>query len=165
LPASNESFLNLAVLLAIMSSMCKFSKKIVMLKEALMIFALAGSVLGQDTIVYFSGPSFPFPSYEQTGGGSLDFNEDGSPDFSFAFGVFLCTTDVPISGCTLPYYVTAEGTNGILRQFNQIAILPLGELSGAHRPPIPHGAVRIHTQQWPISLAVRVISQMRGPVL
>jgi hypothetical protein len=58
---------------------------------------------GQNTIVYFDGPSFAFPPFE-SGGAVLDLNQDGVADFSFASGVAVCTADVPPSACTLPYY-------------------------------------------------------------
>ena len=108
-----------------------------MLKQLLALALLAGAVTvapGQDTIVYSSGPSFPFGAFEENGGAMIDFNEDGVPDFSFASGVGLCTADIPVSACTLPYCAGAGGTNEILRQFSSATFLRFGEVIGSTPP-------------------------------
>lgn len=99
---------------------------------------LTGAVTGahgQDTIVYFSGPSLPF-QYEpsEPGDAALDLDRDGTPDFSFQLGYFLCTADTPTSGCSGPFYVTPLGTNAVLKRFSQATILPFGALIGSPAP-------------------------------
>ena len=87
----------------------------------------------QDTIVYFSGPSLPF-AYEPSGpdDGSIDLNGDGTPDFSFQLGFFICTADFPTSACSGPYYVSALGTNAVLSdRFRRATILRFGSLIGS----------------------------------
>ena len=87
----------------------------------------------QDTIVYFSGPSLPF-AYEPSGpdDGSIDLNGDGTPDFSFQLGFFICTADFPTSACSGPYYVSALGTNAVLLdRFRRATILRFGSLIGS----------------------------------
>jgi len=108
-----------------------------MLNQSLAIASLVGALtvaLGQDTIVYSSGPSFPFPAFEENGGAPVDLNGDGFVDVLFASGFTVCTTDIPVSGCTLPYSAWAEGTNGILRRLSQAVFLQFGELIGSVTP-------------------------------
>ena len=87
----------------------------------------------QDTIVYFSGPSLPF-QYEpiDLGDASIDLNGDGTPDFSFQLGFFICTADVPTSACSGAYDVSALGTNAVLLdRFHRATILRFGSLIGS----------------------------------
>lgn len=95
--------------------------------SALMAVWLAGPVpgaYGQDTIVYFSEPSFRFQA--EPSEPDLWWSVGDSLAFSFRFGPFLCTADVPTSGCSAPYYVVGFGTNAILRRSSQAAMLPFG---------------------------------------
>jgi hypothetical protein len=90
----------------------------------------------QETIIYVSGPSFPFQYGVDPAAASLDLNQDGAPDFSVQLGYFLCTADVPISGCSAPYYLTALGANSVLQRFNEAALLSFGDL--IEDPPPAH---------------------------
>lgn len=93
------------------------------------------SAYGQDTIVYFSGPSLPFQyGASEPGDASLDLDRDGMPDFSFQLGYFVCTADTPTSGCSGPFYVMPLGTNAILKRFSQATILPFDALIDSPPP-------------------------------
>jgi len=132
-----------------------------MLKQLLSLAVLAGAATvapGQDTIVYSCGPSFPFAAFEENGGATIDFNEDGVPDFTFASGVGLCTADIPVSACTLPYYAGTGGTNEILRQFSQATFLRLGEVIGS-TPPTNSGWI---TGDQSAMVATYIFSQRYG---
>jgi len=93
-------------------------------------------VRGQDSIVYFSGPSFQFIYGEiQQIGHGFDLDGSGNQDFAFQQGYFICTADVPTSGCSSPFYVTASGSNAMLIQrFGQATILPFGARIGNPTP-------------------------------
>jgi len=92
-------------------------------------FALAATVAtasGQDTIAYFSGPSFTFGGWEYEGT-SLDLDRNSSPDFNFQWGPFICTADVPTSGCSSSFYVLALNTNAMLHRLSEVTMLCYGE--------------------------------------
>jgi hypothetical protein len=115
----------------------KFCKLSLLFRYLFLTNVLAGAVWarGQDSIVYFSGPSFQFLYGEiQMIGHGFDLDGSGNQDFAFQQGYFLCTADVPTSGCSSPFYVTASGSNAMLIQrFGQATILPFGAWIG--NPP------------------------------
>jgi len=83
----------------------------------------------QSEIVYFNGPAFSIPGdYTST---SLDLNRDGMGDFSFSSGAFICTADVPSSGCTSPYLIASLKTNSVLSHGYQAVVLPAGTAIGS----------------------------------
>src|SRR4051794_31655512 len=89
---------------------------------------LAGTLTrasGQDTVFYSSGPSFSFAGAESDPA-ILDMDGDGAPDFSFQSGYFICTADVPTSGCSSQFYVTALESNAMLRRSSEATILKFG---------------------------------------
>jgi hypothetical protein len=89
-------------------------------------FSLSGAA--GSSVAYISGPAFSIPdAYNST---SLDLDQDGVEDFSFSSGPFICTTDVPSSGCTSPYFITSLGPNNILCQGNEAVVLPAGTTIG-----------------------------------
>ena len=93
--------------------------------------ALALSGSAQSTIAYFNGPAFSIPGdgYTST---SLDLNQDGIGDFSFSGGPFLCTSDVPSSGCTSAYLIASLNTNSVLCQdYNVVVVMPAGTTIGS----------------------------------
>jgi hypothetical protein len=94
---------------------------------------LAGPLFAtaQDTIIYSNGPSFPIPSYYDSGRAFIDFDGDGVFDLSFEYYGFICTADVPTSGCSLSFYVGALSTNAILVRSCQASILPFGTSIGS----------------------------------
>jgi hypothetical protein len=102
------------------------------------------SVYGQDTIVYFSGPSFPFQYGVDPGDAAIDLNGDGTPDFSFQLDYFIGTLGFSIGfdggpiiggGAYGPYYVWGLGTNSTLFQrFSNGTILPFGAFIGSPPP-------------------------------
>lgn len=93
------------------------------------------SVMSQASIVYFSGPAFTFQSVEnEPPASALDLDQDGSVDFIFQFGYFICTADVPTSGCSAPFYVMPSGTNAMLSRFSQATVLPSGASIGQAAP-------------------------------
>jgi len=61
----------------------------------------------QSTIAYFNGPAF------QPAGGidgydnGIDFDGDNTFDFTFSASGIICTTDIPISGCSQSFYISA----------------------------------------------------------
>lgn len=90
----------------------------------------------QDGIVYFPGLSFQFlfGEIERIGPG-FDMDLNSAEDFAFQQGYFVCTADVPVSGCSSPFYVTPSGSNSIIvQQFGQATILPFGALIGDSTP-------------------------------
>jgi hypothetical protein len=109
-----------------------------MILKATLVLATAALPCGvmaadsQETIVYVHGPSFAVPSVEEAGGGSLDLNADGVPDFNFSFGYFLCTADVPSSGCSLTFDITAGGLSGaqVEKGTSQPFFVPFGQIIG-----------------------------------
>jgi len=113
------------------------------LSLALMAVWLAAALTnarGQATIIYVSGPSFPFqPELAEPSGADLDLDQDGTVDFSFRLGPFIAPTLVVGfpggGGASAPFYVLALGTNSILlRRSSQATILPFGALIGNTAP-------------------------------
>src|SRR6266404_3028275 len=113
------------------------------LSLALMAVWLAAAVTnarGQATIIYSSGPSFPFqPELAEPSGANLDLDQDGTVDFSFRLGAFIAPTLVVGfpggGGASAPFYVSAVGKNSILlRRSSQATILPFGTLIGSTAP-------------------------------
>ena len=112
------------------------TQKLALALGAVLFASGISSTHGQSTIVYFHGPSqtFQYEPSEPTDG-AIDLNADGTPDFSFQLGYFICTADVPVSACSGPYYVLALGTNAILSQpFNQATVLRFGAGIGSAPP-------------------------------
>jgi hypothetical protein len=95
--------------------------------------SLAWSLCAQDTIRYTAGPAFSFPGDGDSA--SLDFDHDGSADLSFSGGLFLCTTDIPVSGCTTAYSILPMSTNSLLCNGSQLLVMPAGTLIGAGTVP------------------------------
>ena len=96
--------------------------------------ACATPAKAQDTIAYFNGPKIPFTFFEG-GGGDLDVNADGRLDFNFNLSPFICTADIPVSGCSGTFSVTASGSAAMLVQrFSRAAILPFGTPIGSSSP-------------------------------
>ena len=81
---------------------------------------------GQNSIVYVNGPSLTFGGWEYDGT-SLDLDEDGTADFNFQWGGFICTTDIPTSGCSSSFYVLASNTNAMLHRSGEATMLRFGE--------------------------------------
>ena len=78
----------------------------------------------QDSIVYVSGPSFPFQYGVEPADAALDLNSDGAPDFSFQLGYFIGPACLGC-GASGPYFVWGFETNSTLFQrFNNGSILP-----------------------------------------
>jgi hypothetical protein len=102
------------------------------------------SAYGRDTIVYVSGPSFPFQYGVDPGDAAIDLNGDGTPDFSFqlsyfftSYGSFIGFDGGPISGGGAygPYLVWGLGMNSTLFQrFSNGTILPFGTFIGSPSP-------------------------------
>ncbi len=89
---------------------------------------LSLSASAQSTIAYFNGPAFQFlGDYEPT---PLDLNRDGTNDFDFSGGLFICTADIPVSGCTASFDVIPSETNAALAQGNNATMLPAGTSVG-----------------------------------
>ncbi len=84
----------------------------------------------RDTIVYTKGPSFIFGGWEYEGT-SLDLNQDGTLDFNFQWGAFLCTADIPVSACSSSFYVVVFGTNAMIHQRGEATLLRFGESIGS----------------------------------
>jgi hypothetical protein len=101
----------------------------------------------QDTIIYHNGPTVPFDFL------SVDLDQDGTADVRFETFSF-CTTDIPISGCTTTFQVTALGTNAILSQaFHRATMVPFGAWIGSMAPDDsawtePGGTVLAATYSW-----------------
>lgn len=99
---------------------------------------LALSASAQSTIAYFNGPAFQFPV--ESAGASIDFDKDGTGDFSFASGT-LCLSSMnvyydPMSfgviSCFTDYSVTALGANSVLcGKYFQLVIMPAGTWIGS----------------------------------
>ena len=87
------------------------------------------SLHGQAGIAYLNGPAFQLPGAEGFTSG-VDFDGNGTLDVTFSAGAMLCTADIPVSGCSQPYYVSANGTNALLWQGGQILVMPAGNLIG-----------------------------------
>ena len=100
---------------------------------ALFLIAVITVARAQDSIVYVSGPSFPFPVNFRAG--NLDVDGDGTPDFSFFESGIICTADVPTSGCGWAFQVGAEELNELLMAGNSIQPLLFGEWIGNTAPP------------------------------
>lgn len=66
--------------------------------------------------------------------GSLDLNQDGRSDFSFASGVWVCTMDIPSSFCSQSVFVGIPPTNSILIQGRYAASVPPGGWIGQSAP-------------------------------
>ena len=82
----------------------------------------------QSTIAYTAGPPFQIPmDYAQA---YLDLDHNDSPELSFDGGGALCTTDIPVSLCTVSASVTSIGTNSLLTQNHSPLILSAGEWIG-----------------------------------
>lgn len=86
------------------------------------------TVSAQDSVRYTAGPSFSFPADGDLV--SIDLDRDGEADFSFSGGLFLCTTDIPVSGCTTSFSVIPQGTNSLLCNGSQLAVMPAGGMIG-----------------------------------
>ena len=82
----------------------------------------------QSTIAYTDGPAFQIPS--EFVPATIDLDHDRSPDFSLISSIPICTMDVPTSGCSSSFYVTALGTNALLIQTNYAAVLSAGDWVG-----------------------------------
>jgi hypothetical protein len=90
---------------------------------------LSWSATAQSTIAYFNGPPFAIPGESEIA--TIDFDQDGTADFSFAGGLFICTTDVPSSGCSASFYAGTLGTNNLLCLGGQLVIVPFGTILGS----------------------------------
>ena len=114
--------------------------KLLLALTAVCMSAAVRDARGQDTIIYVSGPSFPFlPELAEPSGADLDLDQDGTVDFSFRLGAFISPTLVVGfpggGGASAPFYVSALGTNSILlRRSSQATILPFGALIGSAPP-------------------------------
>jgi len=104
----------------------KLTIQSIILATAAMLLAGAPVAVGQDTIVYVNGPPFLFGGWEYEGT-PLDLDGNGSPDFNFQWGPFICTADVPTSGCSSSCYVLALNTNAMLHRFSEVTILRFRE--------------------------------------
>lgn len=114
------------------------------LLAAVWLASTSTSAYGRDTIVYVSGPSFPFEYGVDSGDAAIDLNGDGTPDFSFQLGYFITTGGSFISldggpitggGAYGPYYIWGLDTNSTLvQQFNYGTILPFGAFIGSPTP-------------------------------
>ncbi|MCD6049945.1 MAG: hypothetical protein K0Q55_1348 [Verrucomicrobia bacterium] len=82
------------------------------------------SARAQDTISYFSGPSFSFPADGDFA--SIDFDRDGTADFSFSGGLFLCTMDIPTSACSTSFNGVPMGTNSFMCNGSSLTVVPAG---------------------------------------
>ena len=102
------------------------------MKRILFIAALMMGIQllrGQSTIVYFNGPAFQLPGIEGYANG-IDFDGNNAFDFTFSASGMICTADIPISGCSQSFYVSAASTNALLWQNNQI-LMSAGNLIGS----------------------------------
>ena len=134
------------------------------LSFALMAVWLAAAVTnarGQATIIYASGPSFPFqPELGEPSGADLDLDQDGTVDFSFRLGPFIGPTSLVGfpggGGASAPFYVFALAGNSVLLQrSSQATILPFGALIGGLTP---FGSTWSHSDQT-ATVATYFISQ------
>ena len=82
----------------------------------------------QSTIAYTDGPAFQIP--DEFVPATIDLDHDRSPDFSLFSSIPICTMDVPTSGCSSSFYVTALGSNALLVQTNYAAVLSAGDWVG-----------------------------------
>jgi hypothetical protein len=82
----------------------------------------------QSTVAYTDGTAFQIPGEFLPA--TIDLDRDGSADFGFFSSGPICTMDVPASLCSLPFYVTALGTNSLLIQTNYAALLSAGDRIG-----------------------------------
>ena len=87
----------------------------------------------QSTIVYSPGPGFWIP-VDFVPSATLDMNQDGTVDFTFSAGPWICTMDVPTSYCSQSVFVGTPATNSILNQGYFIASVPPGEWIGNSAP-------------------------------
>ena len=85
---------------------------------------------GQSTIAYSNGPAFQLPGMNGYAKG-IDLNGDGTLDCTFSAGEMYCTDDIPISGCTQPYYVSATGTNALLWHGGQVCVMSAASVIGS----------------------------------
>lgn len=135
------------------------------MKKTIQILALAlaavwqtsASAYGRDTIVYVSGPSFPFQYGVDPADAAIDLNGDGTSDFSFQLEAFFGTGSfvIPLTsvggeiitltnvdgepiiggGSYAPYTVWGLGTNSTLFQRSSNGtILPFGTFIGNPSP-------------------------------
>lgn len=89
------------------------------------------TLTAHSSIVYVNGPSFQAGGYREWNPRGVDFDHDGTNEFTFWASGMICTADVPTSGCSWPFYTWTAGTNEVLLNDFFVSPLSLGETVGA----------------------------------